>query len=349
MITVIGAGAIGRTISEYLSGGHDVAVIDTDPEKLQSIDNIRRLSGTVEDHLDVVDRSDAVVVALPGSVSFDVVKNLLSRGKKVVDISFSERDPYDLEDIAEEKGGLLIPDAGFAPGLSNILAGKLKNEGLYSSIEIYVSGLPQEPRPPLFYSVTWSVEGLIDEYTRPARIVQKGKIIEKDPLTDISCFHVEGIGDFDAFYSDGLRTLIRTIDGVDMFEKTLRYPGHLDTIRILREMGMFSDEPFSGTTVRRFTEHAFEKMRTGEKDFCLLIVRGIGRENREFFCVDYYDERKDVSSMSRMTGYTASVIAEALVEGVVDGKGILAPEEIGFDDNAFNFIREKLKSLGIIY
>lgn len=347
MITVIGAGAIGRTISDYLSQEHDVAVMDLDAEKLQSLERVRRIKGTVDEHWDVIDRSDAVIVALPGSVSFDVVRKLLSHGRKVIDISFSERDPYDLEDIAEENGGLLIPDAGFAPGLSNILAGKLHSEGLYSSIEIYVSGLPQQPKPPLNYSVTWSIEGLIDEYTRPARIVENGKVLEKDPLSEISCFHAEGIGEFEAFYSDGLRTLIRTLDGVDIFERTLRYSGHLERIRILRDLGFFSDEPFGDSTMRKFTEHSFERMRTGEKDFSLLVVRGIGRENKEFYCLDYYDEKLKISSMSRMTGYTASVIAEAVVQGKLDGKGVLPPEKIGYNMEAFNFIREKLNSLGI--
>lgn len=349
MITVVGAGAIGKTVSDYLSEKHEVAVVDKDAGRLQKLERVRRLAGSIEDHWDVVDSSDAVIVALPGSVSFEVVRSLLSHGNKVVDISFSERDPFELEDVARENGGLLIPDAGFAPGLTNILAGKLKSEGLYSSIEIYVSGLPQDPKPPLNYSVTWSIEGLIDEYTRPARIVQKGKTVEKDPLSEISCMHVEGIGDFEAFYSDGLRTLLRTIDGVDMFERTLRYPGHLDAIRMLRDVGMFSEDPFSGTTVRKFTEHVFENMRTDEKDFCLLIVRGIGNENREYYCADYYDDKRKISSMSRMTGYTASVIAEALVEGIISGTGIFPPEKIGFEKQAFDFTREKLKSLGIVF
>jgi len=349
MISVVGAGAIGKTISDYLSGNHEVAVVDLDAERLKKIKGIRRLAGTVDDHWEVLERSDVVLVALPGSVAFGVVKKLVSHGLKVVDISFSENDPMELQDLAEDNNALLIPDAGFAPGLSNILAGNLLKEGRYHSVEMYVAGLPQEKKPPLDYAVTWSVEGLIDEYTRPARIIAERKLREVDPLDDISCFHVEGLGDFEAFYSDGLRTLLDSDRVVNMFEKTLRYPGHLAKIRFLREMGFFSDKKVSGTTVRKVSEQVFEKLRTGEKDVCILIVRGIGKENREFFCIDRYDDKNGVSSMSRMTGYTASVIAEAVIEGKVDGKGVLPPENIGYNEEAFDFIRKKLASKGIIF
>lgn len=347
MITVVGAGAIGATIAEYLSRGNEVAVIDMDPARVGSIGGVVGLTGTIEQHPTILDRSDAVVVALPGSVSSSVVNRLIRDGRKVVDISFSEDDPMLLDGIARDAGALLIPDAGFAPGLSNILSGALHKEGRYSGIEIYVAGLPQERRPPVDYAVTWSVEGLIDEYTRPARIIRNGEEVGIDPLDDISCFHVEGLGDFEAFYSDGLRTLLATLPGVDMFEKTLRYPGHLSKIKFLRDMGYFSDTEVSGTTARMVSEKLFEKLRTGEPDVCVLIVRGTGRENREFFCVDRYDAESGTSSMARMTGYAAGAIAEAVAEGAIKGIGVLPPEKIGYDDEAFAFIRARLDKVGI--
>lgn len=347
MIAVVGAGSIGSTIAGYLSKKYDVAVIDPDEHRLASIKGVQRLAGRPEDYDEIIEEASVVVVALPGSIAYDVVKNLLKKGKKVVDISFSSEDPLKLDSIAKENGGLLVPDAGFAPGLSNLLAGVLYSERKYRSIEMYVAGLPQEKKPPLDYVVTWSVEGLIDEYTRPARIVLGGKITEVDPLRDITGFTVEGLGEYEAFYSDGLRTLLETLPGIDMFEKTLRYRGHLEKIRFLRDMGYFSEVEVEGTTPRKVSEKLFEALQTGEKDICILIVRGIGQENREFFCIDRYDEKEGISSMSRMTGYTAGVFAEAVLSGKIEGSGVIPPEKIGYSDVAFRFIREKLSAAGI--
>lgn len=349
MITVVGAGSIGSIIARYLSGKHEVALIDKDSERLRGVSGVVQLSGTIEDHAETLDKSSVVVVALPGSIAYGVVEKLVADGRKVVDISFSEQDPMELGSLAEKSGALLVPDAGFAPGLSNILAGRLHSTGTFSSIEIYVGGLPQVREGPLEYSVTWSVEGLIDEYTRPARIVRGGKIVDIDPVDDITCYNLEGLGEFEAFYSDGLRTLLATLDGVDMFEKTLRYPGHMEKIRFMRDLGLFSDQPAGNSIPREITGELIRKSGSDSPDICILVVRGIGRENREYMCIDRADEKQGISSMSRMTGYTAAVIAEAVDSGLIHGKGVIPPEFIGRDDAAFNFIREHLGSSGIIF
>lgn len=347
MICIVGAGAIGKTIADYLSQKHEVSVIDLSQESLDHLRNVKKLKGTIEEHQETVKSAEVVIVALPGGIAFGVVKKLILWGKKVVDISFSDIDPMELDETAKKNKALLIPDAGFAPGISNILAGRLYNSGKYSRIEIYCAGLPQEPKEPLLYTVNWSVEGLIDEYTRPARIIQDGREKIIDPLENIGCYHVEGLGDFEAFYSDGLRTLLKTLDCVDMFEKTLRFKGHLDRVKLLRDLGYFSSEDIGGVSPRVISEGLLERLRTGEKDVCVLIVRGVGKETSEFSCVDYYDESEGVSSMSRMTGYTAAIIAEGVAEGKINGTGVLPPEKIGFVEESFNFVREKLGQVGI--
>ncbi len=347
MLTVVGGGAIGSTIARYLATRDDVNVVDSNEGALKNINGVNKLVGRPGDHMGKIRDSKAVVVALPGSVSNNVVKQLLEEGNSVVDVSFSEADPMELDSLAKGSGAKLVPDAGFAPGLSNILAGKLHSTGKFNRIEMYVAGLPRNPRPPLGYTVTWSVEGLIDEYTRPARIIENGKLALKDPLADISAFHMEGVGDFEAFYSDGLRTLLKSMPGVDMFEKTLRYPGHLEKVKFLRDMGYFSDTPVDGVTARKASETILEKLRTGEEDFCILVVRGVGRETVEYSCVDYYDTSSGTSSMGRMTGYTAAIVAEAMAAGKVQGTGVVPPEKIGYSEDAFSFVRSRLSEVGI--
>ena len=145
-------------------------------------------------------------------------------GKAVVDTSFMEEDPFTLDETARRHRAIYVPDAGYAPGATNILSGRMyKKEGV-KRIEIIVAGLPVSCTEPFRHALTFNVEGMIDEYTRPARILRAGKVETVDPLSEISAVPFSG-SMYDAFYSDGLRTLLRTVSVEEMFEKTLRYPG----------------------------------------------------------------------------------------------------------------------------
>lgn len=348
MITVLGAGSIGSTIAADLSQDYEISVVDKKKAALDNVPVKRRYLGRIFDYPELIDQSEIIVCALPGSVSYSIVSKLLSYGKKIVDVSYMPEDPFALDGEAKDKKSLLVPDAGYAPGLTNILAGNLYKAKKYKSIEIYSGGLPQEKIPPLDYIITWSVEGLIDEYTRPARIVKKGLIESVDPLESI-VEHSEfpELGVLESFYSDGLRTLLKTMPNVDMFERTFRYPGHLQKIKFLREMGYFSSEEINGCNPRKMTEKIFENLRVPAKDLSILLVRGIGKEIKEFLHIDRFDESTNTTSMARMTGYTAAVITRAVANGHIDGTGIVPPEYIGMDDSAFSFVLKELEKRGI--
>ncbi|MGC8656814.1 MAG: saccharopine dehydrogenase family protein [Thermoplasmata archaeon] len=342
MITVLGAGNIGYAIATDLSKDHDVYVIDKSADALSRVKNCKTLSGTIHDHMDVIEKSDVVVSALPGSVSYNIIKFLIEHGKNVVDISYMNEDPFLLEDLVKQKNVTFIPDAGFAPGLSNIIAGYMYKfvEGI-EKIQIYVGGVPKEPIPPLNYTITWNVEGLIDEYTRLARVIRGSNVVTEDPLKDIEPYYIPNFKHMEAFYSDGLRTMIKTIKVKELFEKTLRYPGHLDKIKMLRDLGFFSTDTIYNVTPREITVKLLEKLKLDVEDISILEVKGFGKNSKEVFILDSYDTALKMSSMSRMTGFTASILARIVLKGKI--KGFVPPELIGFDQVLYMEVINELR------
>ncbi len=345
MIVVLGYGMIGSVIANELSLNDSVVVID----KRKIVDTpFKVLQGDIFDFKDTLEKADVIASALPGSIAFGVMRRLVSMGKKVVDVSFMPESSLSLNEVALNNNALLIPDAGYAPGLTNIISGHFYKKYDAKRIEIYDAGLPLTRIPPLDYSITWSIEGLIDIYTRPARFVKDNRIMTIDPLDSIESATFPGIGDLDSFYVDGLGTLLDTLKGVDMFEKTYRYPGHLQKIKFLRDMGYLSGDKIDGTSPRSITTNLFEKkLGVKAEDLCILEVKAYGREQKEVRYVDYYDKGRKVSSMARMTGFPVAAIAGLVREGKIDGKGVVPPEYLGFDEAQFRLIMDRLKKMGL--
>ena len=345
MIVVLGYGMIGSVVANQLSSKDSVTVIDK-----RKIENapFKVLRGDPFDFPDVIEKADVIASALPGSVAFGIMRKLLSMGKKIVDVSFIPENSISLNELALKNKGLLIPDAGYAPGLTNIISGYFYKKYDAKRIEIYDAGLPRVKVPPLDYSITWSVEGLLDIYTRPARFVKDNKIMTVEPLESIEHATFPGIGDLDSFYVDGLGTLIDTLKGVDMFEKTYRYPGHLQKIKFLKDMGYLSEEKIEGTTPRAITRELFDKkLRMKVEDLCILEIKAYGRVEKEVRYVDYFDKEKGITSMARMTGFPVAAIAGLVLEGKISGSGVVPPEYLGFDESKFNMIMESLRRMGL--
>ena len=347
MITVVGAGNIGSAIVDFLLEKDNISVIDISEKSLKKLTNVKKYKGTVMDNKQVIEKSDFVINALPGSISFEIISKIIKMGKGVIDVSYMPEDPFLLNDIAMEKNVFFVPDAGFAPGLSNIAAGFLYKSLISpKKIEIYVAGLPMIKVPPLDYTITWSIEGLIDEYTRPARMIKNYKIVSVDPLETVEPFCISNLGSYESFVSDGLRTLLKTIKIRDMFERTLRYPSHIDKIKMLRDLGYFSKEKIGNCSPYEITVSLFKKLKLNVEDVCIMLVKGIGKNTGEIFLYDKYDHEKGLSSMARVTGYTAGAIATVLQN--VDFKGVIPPEIFGFENRYFNSIKNVLKEKGII-
>ena len=143
-----------------------------------------------------------------------------------------------------QRGVTAVVDCGVAPGLSNMMLGYHASQGAVSSYRCLVGGLPVKRTWPWQYKAPFSPVDVLEEYTRPARLVEGGCIVTRPALSEPELVDLDPVGTLEAFNTDGLRSLLVTMRQVpDMVEKTLRYPGHIDYIRVLRESGFLGTEP----------------------------------------------------------------------------------------------------------
>src|SRR6185295_10181050 len=187
---------------------------------------------------------DLVVTDVPGFMGYKTLEAVINTGKNVVDISFFPEDVLQLNKLAKEKNVTVITDCGVAPGFSNFILGRCNEEIKVTSFECYVGGLPIEKKPPFQYKAPFSPVDVIQEYIRPARLVENSTIVTRPALSERELIHFDEVGELEAFNTDGLRSLIYTMSHIpEMKEKTLRYPGHIDLIVALKQAGFFDTNP----------------------------------------------------------------------------------------------------------
>ena len=229
-----------------------------------------------------------------------------------------------------------------------------------SSFTCYVGGLPKERKPPFQYKAPFSPVDVIQEYVRPARMVEDGKIVTKPALTDKETIVFDEIGELEAFNTDGLRTLLYTMHHIrDMKEKTLRYPGHLDTIIALQQAGFFDTTPLRFEEVDisplDFTSRILLKewkLEPDEEEFTIMKViikgqQGGKTKTVQYDLLDRFDTKTLTSSMARTTGYTCTAAVNLLAKGMFNEKGIMPPELVGRHKDCFDFIVDYLKERGV--
>ena len=356
-IAVIGTGMVGRLIAVELSRDYQVYAIDNSSENLNLLKKYN--PKIITNKIDIVKKdfladlnADLIVNCVPGFMGFDTSKKILKE-KTCVDISFMPEDCYDLEDYANKAETALYPDAGVAPGLSNIIVGNLISNYDIDEIKIMVGGLPKEKNPPWNYKAPFSPIDVIEEYTRPARIKENGQIKTVKALTGKINFEVEEIGKLEAFLTDGLRTLLNsklTNDIPTLLEYTIRYPGHSNMVSELIHSGKLDNITIShnGKTVNQkefTTKKLFKEWELAEtdKEFTLLIITAKTMDSQEISCVVYDEWRDGWSSMSRTTGLTACAIANLVLEKGLKNTGVIPPEQLGSNQDYFDYIINYLK------
>jgi lysine 6-dehydrogenase len=368
-ITVLGAGRVGGTLALDLArdGEFEVTVADVSVKALsrlapQGIATRRLDLSRPEGVKEAVADADLAVGAVPGFMGFETMKAVLEAGKPIVDISFFPEDPFQLDALAKEKGLVAIMDAGVAPGCDNFILGHFQRRlDVLTNFECYVGGLPAVRTWPFEYKAGFSPVDVIEEYTRPARYVAHGKEVVMPALSEPELMDFPGIGTLEAFNTDGLRSLLHTVDCPFKKEKTLRYPGHIEKMRMLREAGFFGLEPLDcgGAKVRPMdltTRLLFPlwQMEEGDEDFTIMRVivegtRGGKPERHVLDLLDRYDRATRTTSMARTTGYTCTATVRLVASGRFRNKGISPPEFVGREEGCWEFIRQDLARHGVMW
>lgn len=366
-ILVLGGGLVGSAIARDLAQEREFSVTVAD-RSLASLDRCRR-HGLAVTQADLADESvldtlladtDLVIGAVPGFMGFNTLKRAILAGKNVVDIAFFPEDPFELDALAREKGVTAVVDCGLAPGLGNILFGRLNEE--LETIDTFlclVGGLPVVRRKPYEYAAVFSPIDVIEEYTRPARFIENGALVVRPALSEVEEVDLPGVGTLEAFNSDGLRTLAVTMNAPNMKEKTLRYPGHVALMRAMRDTGFFSKEAVevNGVSVvpldmtARLLFPAWE-LREGERDLSVMRVEILGEkdgrtERHVFDLLDHYDMQTHTTSMARTTGYTCAVAARLVANGSYRRVGISPPEYLGAEKPVYDALLQGLTDRGV--
>jgi len=369
-VIVLGAGLVGGPMAIDLAkdSKFEVSVADINGQALKKIENQHPVK-TIEADLSkaetvksLIAENDIVVNAVPGFMGFKTLRSIIEAGKNVIDIAFFAEDPFELDELAKEKGVTAVMDCGVAPGMSNILIGYVDSIlDKTENVVIYVGGLPVVRQWPYEYKAPFSPIDVIEEYTRPARYVENGKTVVFPALSEPELIDFPDIGTLEVFNTDGLRSLIHTIDAPNKKEKTMRYPGHIEKMRVLRETGFFSEEeidingqkirPIDITTKLLFPKWKYED---GEADVTVMQVTIEGEKEGkklryQYDMVDRYDEATKTLSMARTTGYTATMGVRLLAKGMYTHKGMSVPEYIGKQPECVEFILNGLRERGVVY
>lgn len=362
-IAVLGTGMVGSAIALDLASRHHVTSFDVSETNLallkkrnSRIETQQADLSNYESYSQLLSSFDIVVTAVPGFMGYKTLEAVINCGKNVVDISFFPEDVLQLDKLAKEKEVTVITDCGVAPGMSNFIIGRHNEEMKIDAIEIYVGGLPKVRKKPFQYKAPFSPADVIEEYTRPARMMENGFIVTKPALSEVEWIQFEEVGTLEAFNTDGLRSLLFTMPHIkNQKEKTLRYPGHVDIIISLKESGFFSEQMInvSGVKVSPLkvtSQILFNEWKLGLEEEELTVMKVILQgENKTIVwsLLDYYDKKTKISSMARTTGYTCTAAVNLLAQNLFTEKGVFPPELIGKDKTCFDFVVNYLKERNI--
>lgn len=369
-VIVLGAGMVGSAIAIDMAKNHKVTITDVNIQVLERVQQKCNALQTLQ--LDVthvtelketIRKHDLVICAVPGFLGFKTLKNIIEAEMNVIDISFFSENSLELDQLAKAKNVTAIVDCGVAPGMDNILLGYHNESMKLSDFECLVGGLPKHKKWPFCYKAPFSPIDVIEEYTRPARYVENGVEVVRDALTDCDYVEFDNLGTLESFNSDGLRSIIYTMPHIpNMKEKTLRYPGHVEYVRVLKESGFFAEEKIQvgGQFVSplEFTSKIlFNEWKLGEEEEELTVMRiTLKGENADgkieqivYNLHDEYCKRTNTSSMARTTGYTAAAAANMFLKGLFSEKGVFPPELVGRHESCFNYFIQYLEERNIFY
>ena len=366
-VVVLGAGLVGKAMAIDLGTDFEVTSVDFNQDALNEVEKrgVKTLKADLSNNNELaslIKPFDLVVGAVPGFMGLQTARTVIEAGKNMVDISFFPEDPFQLDDLANKKNVTVVTDCGVAPGMGNIILAYHNKRMKITNYECLVGGLPLVREWPYEYKAVFSPIDVIQEYIRPARYVQNSEVVVREALSDTELVHFPGVGTLESWNSDGLRSLIKTMPNIpNMIEKTLRYPGCVEYLRMLRESGFFSYDEIevNGMKVRPVDLTAkllFPKwkLKPGEEEFTAMRIRIEGNENGkqkkyEYNLLDRTDKNTNTLSMARTTGYTCTAVVNLVMDGKFSRKGICPPEYIGEEEADFRFVVDYLAQRGVHY
>jgi lysine 6-dehydrogenase len=258
------------------------------------------------------------------------------------------RQQHALDREASRAGVSVVPDCGMGPGMGNTLA--VYAMGLVGEAEhiyMYDGGLPQNPTPPWNYALTFSIEGLTNEYYGGMTILRHGELFHAPCFTEFEMMDIPPIGRLEAFLiAGGVSTAPWTFRGrLKTYQlKVLRYPGTFAQLKAFSDLGLFDPKPIQvdGNQVipRRVFHALFEPpVRVDRvKDVCIVRVVAVGKKNGRGVeatvdVIDYYDEKTGFTAMQRLTGWHMSIVAAMIAKGEIPAGSV--PLELAVPGSTF--------------
>jgi len=366
-IVILGCGAVGKHLAIDLckNPDYEVVSVDINREVLEALARDFPIKIRVEDLSSdkgvsrAVEDADIVIGSVPDFIGYSMLRQVIRSGKNIVDISYFLEDPFELDELAKEHGVTALVDCGVTPGLANIILGHHMREMKVERYECYVGGVPKSRKSPLAYKSPFPVLELLEEYAGSGTSVENGRVVVSPMIGEPKTIKMERIGTMACLNSDGLRTLLRTTSIPNMFEMTLRYPEHMEAMRILKEAGLFGRDPIQvkGLSVRPIDVavsllEPLWKYEANESDITVmkLVISGLEKGKATSYTYDMYDEYDPATgapSMARTTGYTCNAVTRMVLDGSYTQKGICPPETVGLSDGGWECVKEYLAERGI--
>jgi lysine 6-dehydrogenase len=366
-IVVLGCGAMGRHMAIDLckDPGCEVVSVDVNQESLERLAREHSIQtrvadlSTIEGVARAVEDADLVIGSVPYSIGYTILEGVIRAGKNIVDISYCMEDPVGLDDLAKEKSVTAVVDCGVAPGMANIILGDHTRTMKVTRYECYVGGFPKAKNAPFEHKSAFPALEVLEEYADLGNRVEDGKVVVEPMLDETATIDFAKVGSLACINSDGLRTLNRTMDIPDMFEKTLRYPKHVELMRTFRDAGFLNRNAIqvNGASVRPIDVTAkllspFFEYGPGEADLTVMRLVISGEEDGKptaytYEMYDEYDPATGTVSMARTTGYTCNAVARLVLDGGYSQKGISPPEFVGRADGCRERVDKYLGDRGV--
>lgn len=342
-ITLLGAGHIGQTIARLLSasGDYEVTVVDRSAEALAKLEGqgvalLQAETGDANALLGALRGQDAVVNALPYHLATLAATQAREAGVHYFDLTEDVAATRTIKALAEGARTAFMPQCGLAPGFIGIVAHHLALgfEQLHE-VKMRVGALPAFPTNSLKYNLTWSVDGLINEYCHPCEAIRDGKAIEVLPLEGMEHFSLDGT-EYEAFNtSGGLGTLCETLAGrVRALDyKSVRYPGHRDLMKmLLEELQLKHDQETLKDIMRRSIPSTMQDVV-----LVFVTVSGVKRGAlvQEVFARKIFadrDERAPLSAIQITTAAGVCAAVDLFREGRLPQRGFIRQEEVALPD-----------------